>query len=115
MKYIVLILFASVVFLYNCEKEEGETNGDPDAPFNYESLETERDTISPGEIVTITAVATGYNLQYHWSASAGDILGSGYQVNYATSPCHAGINEITCEVKDGNNHSETKSISIVVN
>jgi hypothetical protein len=102
----VILLFSS------CNKEDD--TGDPSQPLIFSSLIAEKDTIAPGESTEITATATGYSITYKWSATAGDILGSGARVMYAASPCHAGSNRITCTVKDGNNKSAAKEIEIVV-
>jgi hypothetical protein len=107
-KYIILLL---AVFVFSfCEKNE------TDEPFQnlvYQSLTAERDTISPGENTNITALASGSNLKYFWTASSGDILGSGNKVVYAPSPCHSGSNTITCKITNGN-QTESKSVIIVV-
>jgi hypothetical protein len=104
---LILLLFFS-----SCEKNNDP--GDPSQPLIFSSLFAEKDTIIPGETTKIIAVASGYKIVYYWSASAGDILGSGAEVIYAASPCQAGQNMITCTVKDGNEQSETKEIYIVV-
>jgi hypothetical protein len=98
--------------LVSCNKEDH--SGDPSIPLVFSSLQAEKDTIASGESTKITATASGYNITFNWSATAGDILGSGAQVIYAASPCQAGRNMITCMVKDGNDNSDTKEIFIVV-
>lgn len=108
---LVLLLFFA---LASCSKEENGDNGDPGQPLVFTSLTAEKYTIAPGETTKITAVATGYKIEYNWSASAGDILNSGSTVLYAASPCHAGTNKVTCTVTDGNKVSQSKEVSIVV-
>ena len=105
---IILFLFAS------CDKDKNGGTEDPDQPLVYYSLTSEKDTITAGETTKVTSEATGYMLTYNWSATAGDILGSGNDILYAASPCHAGRNKITCAVSDGNNASQSKEIFIVV-
>ncbi len=105
---IIIFLFAS------CDKDKNGGTEDPGLPLVYYSLASEKDTITAGETTKVTAEATGYMITYNWSATAGDILGSGSEITYAASPCHAGTNKITCTVTDGNNVSESKEISIVV-
>lgn len=113
MKTLIYIIFLAAFLFIACEK--GNTGGDdPSAELNFESLLVSRDTLFPGETSTITAIASGYNLSYHWSASQGDILGSGNEVTYLPSPCHVGTNSISCEVVDGHDESETRTVSIVV-
>ncbi|MBN2520324.1 MAG: hypothetical protein JXB17_07470 [Bacteroidales bacterium] len=107
--YLILIFIAFMA----CNKGN-EGQGDPEQKLDFKSLTAEKDTISPGESTQIKAVATGYKLTYYWSATAGNILDTGATVNYAASPCQAGTNQITCEIKDGNNESKSKTISIVV-
>ncbi|NBC83995.1 MAG: hypothetical protein GVY19_11545 [Bacteroidetes bacterium] len=109
-----ICLFTLLLGLFlSCENNDDES-GNPSEQLVYESLTIDRDTLSPGETTTITASATGYNIEYHWSATAGDLLGGGSVVTYAASPCHVGENTISCTVKDGNDKSETKSVKIVV-
>ncbi|MFO7369399.1 MAG: hypothetical protein R6X09_03925 [Bacteroidales bacterium] len=108
------LLFLMVAALFAACNEDDGGEGDPNQPFVYQSLVAVHDTICSGETTPVTATASGYKLVYYWSASAGDILGSGAKVTYASSPCHVGTNQITCQVKDGNGASETKTITIVV-
>ncbi len=109
----VLILIMAFTLFIECEKEP-ENNGDPSQEFVYESLEAELDVISAGATTSIKATASGYDLSYHWAATAGDILGSGPTVTYAASPCHVGENKVSCTLSDGNGQSETKTVTIVV-
>lgn len=111
-KLVITGLLLSLLMIA-CGKED-PNGGDPSQELVYESLIAERDTLMAGETTAITATAEGYQLEYHWSATLGDILGSGASVQYATSPCHAGTNEVSCTVKDGNDKSMSKSVSIVV-
>ncbi len=103
-----------LITLTSCSKEENGDNGDPNQPLVFSSLTAEKSTISPGETTKVTASATGYMIVFKWSASAGDILGSGKSVVYAASPCHAGSNKVTCTVTDGNNVSQSREVFIVV-
>ena len=108
----VLILVLSL--LVSCSKDNNGGSGDPGQPFIFSSLSAEKDTIESGESTKVVATATGYKINYYWSATAGDILGNGYEVVYTASPCQAGKNKITCTVRDGNNASRSKEIFIVV-
>jgi hypothetical protein len=109
----ILGVLISLAVLTACH-EDGGDEGNPDQPLVFQSLIAANDTIFSGETTQITATASGYKLVYHWSASSGDILNSGAQVIYASPPCISGKFQVTCQVKDGNGQSETKSISIVV-
>lgn len=111
MKQILLLTFFCSILLINCSEEEIT---EPFQELEFYSLAIEKDTISPGDDTKITANASGSNLSYFWSASMGDILGSGKEVTYAASLCHIGTNTITCKIENANNQSETKSIQIVV-
>jgi hypothetical protein len=106
------ISLSVLIISISCKKEDDP--GDPSQPLIFSSLVAGKDTIVPGESTEITATASGYKLTYSWSATAGDILGSGARVIYAASPCHAGTNQISCVVRDGNDKSATKEIDIVV-
>lgn len=110
---VILMVFMSTAVLTACH-EDGGDEGNPDQPLIFQSLIAAHDTICSGETTEITATASGYKLVYHWSASSGDILNAGAQVIYASPPCISGKFQVTCQVKDGNGQSATKSVSIVV-
>ncbi|MDW7996398.1 MAG: hypothetical protein RMK93_05140 [Bacteroidota bacterium] len=66
-------------------------------------------TISPsilrvGQPAAVTCYARdpdGDLLSYHWSVSAGSIIGSGFRVHYLPDPCCGGLtNTIAVVVKD---------------
>ncbi len=115
MKLKIIVALLIIICSISCEDDKKKTsNEDPNQTLNFETLTAEKTTIEPGEQTRITATATGYLLSYQWSATAGDILGSGTEVVYAASPCHIGSNEISCTVKDGNSNSQTKTIIIHV-
>lgn len=110
--YIVFL----IIFLFHsgCSKDEKGNGGDTDQPLIFVSLVAEKDTLAPGQSTKITATATGYQISYNWTATAGDILGSGHSVTYATSPCHIGKNKITCTIRDKKNDTLSQEILIVV-
>lgn len=110
----LLAFIILVVSIASCTKNDDGDEGDPDQPLIFTSLTTEKDTIGPGESTKITAVASGYKLDYYWSTDAGNILDTGSQVTYAASPCHVGRNKVICKITDGNNASLSKEIYIVV-
>jgi hypothetical protein len=112
MNYIMKIILMTLLLAFlmvNCKKEDEKEPGE----MIFHSLVAEKDTIAPGETVKIVANATGTSLEFHWSATLGDILGSGAEVIYAASPCSAGKNKITCKVVSGR-QTDTKTIEIVV-
>jgi hypothetical protein len=106
---ILFVPIACACLLLNCSK------GDQDEPGElvFKSLSIEKDTIAPGETVKVVATASGTRLNYLWSATLGDILGSGAEVIYAASPCSAGKNRITCRIESGS-QSDTKTVDIIV-
>jgi hypothetical protein len=106
------ILFLTVLLLSSmgCEPDD-PCSGEP---LSFQSLTVAEDTIEAGAYVDVVAVAEGCRLSYHWSVTAGSILGSGPEVIFAASPCSVGDNVITCTVKDGNDQSETKTVGVVV-
>jgi hypothetical protein len=111
---IFYFLFVLFFFLFwgGCSEDEPK-NVTEDLVFH--SLVAEKDTIAPGEIVKITAFATGSQLKYFWSAKPfGDILDAGAEVRYSASMCAIGKNTITCRVTNGPTQEETKTIDIVV-
>jgi hypothetical protein len=106
-----------LLFLFSCERKDDVpemNNNNNDNPLVFYSLTTDKDTVTAGETATITALATGSNLKYAWSATAGSILGSGNKVSYASCSCNAGKNIITCTVTDVYNDSDSKAVSIFV-
>lgn len=113
MKYLSGILLLFLTFSF-CSKDDNGNPEDPDQPFIYTSLTAEKDTIESGQTTKVTAAASGYKLSFRWSATAGDILGTGSQIIYAASPCQAGKNKITCTASDGKGNSGSKEIFIVV-
>jgi len=96
--------------LTSCKKEEK----DEDAYLSsFISLVADNDTIFTGQSTKITATAEGQNISFFWTASAGDILGSGNVVTYIAPTCVPGINEISCTASAGSS-SEKKTINITV-
>lgn len=103
------LLFAGS-FMISCDKKDGN---DPNA-IVFSDLFAENDTVFVGDTTNVTAVATGEELAYIWSASKGDIDGYGDKVKYLAPPCQPGDFIITCKVKDKSDNEKIKSISINV-
>jgi hypothetical protein len=116
MKYNIFLLIFTLIFSISCEKEteNNNDNNDPTQEFEFVSLSAESYDVPVGEGTVITATATGNNLTYTWTVSAGTILGSGYQVTYTSDPCEPGENTVSCKVMDSDGKSDTKSIIINV-
>lgn len=125
-KILYLILFVSIL-ISSCEKENQvqdeqnensnqsnteNTDSTNQKTLNFISLTNTSDTIRLGEITRIIATAEGDGLEYHWSASSGDLIGSGNVIFFGASSCCAGISEINCTVKDQYKNEASKQISI---
>ena len=105
------IIFLCCVIILNATSCKDENN---DIVLNsFISLTAENDTILTGQSTKITAVVDGENVTFQWSATAGDILGSGNEVNYVAPTCTPGTNHVSCTATASNN-SESKSITITV-
>ena len=105
----LLIVFS---LLPGCGRENEEN--EPFQPLVYHSLVAEKITLKAGETTRIKASANGSHLVYTWTATLGDILGSGAEVIYAPSICQIGKNTITCKISNDKNQSETKTVEITV-
>ncbi len=105
----VLLMTAS-----SCRKEKDDEPQQVATPLQYSSLTAASTSLGLGATTQVTAGATGEGLTYTWSASAGDIIGSGSQVIYGASGCCTGDNDITCVVKDAANNEQSKTVVITV-
>jgi hypothetical protein len=112
-KFKIIFVLLLMLSLFACKKDEIPDNGSSQE-LVFHSLIADSDTIAAGTSTTIRASVEGYLLTYYWSASAGSLLGGGNEVTFVTSPCLQGKYAINCEVKDGNNKSESKTIYVVV-
>ena len=112
-KIILSVLAVIFAINYACRKEETDPPVDHES-LSFISLTAENNTIESGSSTAIKAVAFGYNLTYHWSASVGAILKSGSEVLYTCCPEFYGEVIITCTVKDGYDNSKTKTVTITV-
>ena len=103
----------SLFLIIGCEQEDPPDNHDTD-PIEFVSLTSGREIIFIEDTTMLKAVATGYELSFHWSVDKGDILGSGSEVTYVATPCTVGDNEIHCTVKSSNGKEETKDVIVTV-
>lgn len=113
--FLIFCATLSVMILLSCESQEPEPS-DPMA-FKFDSLVSESYEIyfSSNPSTTITAYASGSDLSYHWSTTAGDIFGSGKQVTYTSNPaCCGGYQIIQCIVQDKSNQYDVKEVEIYV-
>lgn len=114
-KTLFITMMAGMLLLASCKK--GSEPTPQPTPFKFESLTAGATEIvfSVNPSTQITAVATGDGLKYYWSASAGDILGSGDRITYTANPgCCGGTQRITCKVKDKYGNLDVKQVSISV-
>jgi hypothetical protein len=112
MRNTVIISLLLLFFLSACkEQEEPVTNSS--VLVSFDSLTIQNDTIPTGSTTTVTAIAQGTELTYLWSATRGDIVGSGNVVTYVAPTCVIGDNEISCVVKAANK-SEGKTLVVTV-
>ncbi len=102
-----------LLLLAGCGKDDPGA-GDPDQPLLFTSLTAEKSILTITEKTKVTAVASGYRLTFTWSATMGDLLGSGNIVEYLPSPCTLGDIKITCTAKDGNGKSLSKDVTVKV-
>lgn len=108
MKYILIVLVASLV-IFSCKKKESDITSEP---FEFISL-TASDTFPRiNEYTTLTAVTKGSNLTYTWNYQEGVIIGSGSQVQFTI--CHSAKIDVTCEVSNPAGEVLSKTIRIDV-
>jgi hypothetical protein len=103
----ILALLLIVFAVAACKKDKVE-NSAPPAPLVYTSLTASDTMLALGVVPTISAVATGDDILYFWSASYGSIIGSGATVQWTV--CHADTFRITCKVKDKYDAELSKSV-----
>lgn len=108
MKKLIVIISVCLFALIACKKKE-----DNSILNSFISLTAEKDTLFTGQSTKITAVIDGENVSFKWTATAGDLLGSGSEVTYVAPTCTPGNNQVSCEASAANN-TETKSIIITV-
>jgi hypothetical protein len=79
------------------------------------SLEAEAAWTAPLSSLQVTCIASildGNGLSYQWSASGGNISGTGAAVNW-TAPEEVGMYDITVMVTDGQGRKDTESIALI--
>jgi len=79
------------------------------------SLEAEADWTAPSSSLNVTCTASdrdGDELSYNWSASGGNITGTGHEVTW-TAPEEIGVCDITVVVNDGHNGEDTRSVILI--
>jgi len=79
------------------------------------SLEAEADWTAPSSSLNVTCAASdrdGDELSYNWSASGGNITGTGPEVTW-TAPEEIGVCDITVVVNDGHDGEDTRSVILI--
>jgi len=108
------LLIPIVIFLIlitaACKKSSTPPESGTGSALKFTSLAAADTVIKVNGITTITAVATGDDLTYKWTASYGTFIGSGATVQWTV--CHQARFTIHCEVRDRYNNAETKSIIV---
>jgi hypothetical protein len=111
--YRLALAFILIAGLGSCHKKSNAP--DPNAKqFTFESLTSDAGTLKQGDLTNIRAKVDGSGITYAWSASAGDLLGSGSYIAFGAATCCTGNHTITCTVSDSHNNSESKSVVINV-
>jgi len=80
-----------------------------------DSLEAEADWAPPSSSIQVTCNASdrdGDELSYDWSASRGNITGTGPEVTW-TAPEEIGVCDITVVVDDGQGNNDTGSLTLI--
>jgi len=109
-KKICLVIVAAVVLLLasSCQPLDNY-------PPIINSLEAEADWVLPSGSLRVTCSASdrdGDELSYNWSASEGNITGTGLEVTW-TAPEEIGVCEITVVVDDGQGGNVTGSLTTI--
>ena len=107
---------AAINYDDEAKKDDGSCEYDTIIQFEFDSLISENDSITPGESTNITAHAKGTSLNYAWESVSGEgnIIGNDSIVSFKTIPCMLGDYEIKCTVSDFDGSSDTKSVFIHV-
>ncbi|HXB38943.1 MAG TPA: PKD domain-containing protein [Bacteroidia bacterium] len=117
MKRLILTfgLVAGFIFFAGCTKSKttNPANANSTTPLAFSSLKASVNPVQQSQVSNITATASGNNISYTWTASHGDLFGSGAAVMYSTAPCCVGTHTITCVVSDGSS-SQTKTLVMTV-
>ena len=108
-KLFILLGMSTLVFIFACSKSN-TTPSTNTTPLKFESLVANDSVLKVNAITTVNATASGEGLTYKWTASYGTFIGSGAKVQWTV--CHSDRFSITCEVKDQNNNSQSKTIYI---
>ena len=116
MKNIKFLLFLSIMllslntFFSACDDPPPEE----EIALIFTELTADKDTLTAGETVTFNATASGKDIVYKWTASAGALLGSGAEVTLTPSPCLSGDILVTCAVTDAYDNTKAKNVTVTI-
>lgn len=105
----ILLIMSTMVVSISCSKSN-TTPSDTGTPLKFENLVANDTVMKVNNITTITAQVSGEGLTYKWTASYGTFIGSGSTVQWTV--CHSDRFSITCDVKDKNNKSDSRTVYI---
>ena len=101
-KYFSMSFFSLLIILglaVSCKKEPDPPPPDPSDNLAIDSLVATKKTVVTWEETFITVYARGKNLQYHWSANHGSMIGTdSVTVDYYACESCLGYNTIECKV-----------------
>jgi len=109
-KSLTILCLVTLVVLAACSKSKTTPEAGTGTNFKFSSLAAADTVIKVNDITTVTASATGDGLTYKWTASYGTFIGSGATVQWTV--CHQDKFNISCQVTDQFNHSETKTVIV---
>jgi hypothetical protein len=104
-RYVIILLSVFMIMAVSCSKKSESTGSGN--PLVFSSLNASDSTMTVNGLITFSASASGDGLSYHWTASYGSFVGSGQSVKWTV--CHADDFTVTCEVKDANGNSASKT------
>ena len=108
-KLFTLFAMAALVIVFACGKSS-TTPSNNSTSLKFENLVANDTVLKVNGVTSITAQVQGDGLTYTWTASYGTFIGSGAKVQWTV--CHSEKFTITCTVKDKNNKSDSKSVTI---
>ena len=113
---LLLSMMMLVMALPSCNNDDDDNTpiDTTQVALEYISLELDVDTLLLLDTTHVMANANGYNMEYYWSATMGDILGSGKKVTYLAPNCTVGEQTISCRILNGDGDEETKTVNIMI-
>ncbi len=117
MRSLLVTLAGPLLCLLSCARSSAPTDPNNRPPI-IDSLTITPSILRVAQPATVTCYAhdpDGDALSYHWSVSAGVIVGSGSRVQYVPDPCCGGLtNTLTVVVKDGRGGATQGQLHVAV-